>query len=68
MKKTKVREWTCDRCGKTIESKNRIIRPFGMGKSRIRIEIGLYYYENKQDLCYDCANELVVTIRDYLRK
>lgn len=66
MKKTKVREWTCDKCGKKIESK--IFRPFGIGKSRIRIEIGLYNYECKQDLCSDCAIELTETIEDCLRK
>lgn len=62
MKKTKVREWTCDRCGKTIESKNRIIRPFGMEKSRIHIDVGFYYFERNNDLCSDCAKKLIDTI------
>lgn len=67
MRKTKITEWKCDKCGKAIEG-NMIFRPFGMGKSRIRIEIGLYCYECKQDLCSDCAIELTETIEDCLRK
>lgn len=62
MKKTKVREWTCDKCGKTVKSNNKIVYPFEIGKSRIRIELGFYYFESKKDLCFDCAKKLIDTI------
>ncbi len=76
MRKSKITEWKCDRCGKTIESRNRILYPFGIGMTRICIdrkciETGLYYcdrYERNKDLCSDCAKELIDIINDYFRK
>ena len=67
MKKSRIVEWTCDRCGKTIEGYS-IFRPYGMDKSKIYIGLGSVYYENKLDLCSDCASELAETIKDCLRK
>lgn len=66
MKRKTVREWTCDRCGKTVD-KDTTFRPLEIGKSRVRIEVGLYYYKNKRDLCSDCANGLAEMIDNYLR-
>lgn len=67
MKKSRVLEWTCDKCGKTVKGYS-IFRPYGMNKSKIFIGLGLFYYENKLDLCSDCAIELAETIKDCLRK
>lgn len=71
MRKTKITEWKCDRCGKTIESRNRILRPIGMGMLKIYIDNGKYsfnQYERKHELCSDCAEELIDIVNDYLRK
>ena len=67
MKKSRIVEWTCDKCGKTVKGYS-IFRPYGMNKSKIFIGLGLFYYENKLDLCSDCAIELAETIKDCLRK
>ena len=67
MKKSRIVEWTCDKCGKTVKGYS-IFRPYGMNKSKIFISLGLFYYENKLDLCSDCAIELAETIKDCLRK
>ena len=66
MKRRVVKEWTCDRCGRIIEG--RIFRPLGMGKSRVHIDIGLYYYKDKRDLCSYCANDLAEVIDNYLKR
>ena len=67
MKKSRIVEWTCDKCGKTVKGYS-IFRPYGMNKSKIFIGLGLFYYEDKLDLCSDCAIELAETIKDCLRK
>ena len=67
MKKSRIVEWTCDKCGKTVKGYS-IFRPYGMNKSKIYIGLGLFCYENKLDLCSDCAYELAETIKDCLRK
>lgn len=62
MKRTKIREWTCDRCGKTVESSLRFAHPYGIDKTKFRINMGFEYYERKWDLCIDCAKNLAETI------
>lgn len=66
MKRTKIREWTCDRCGKTATSK--FGRPLSIGKTKIRIAVNLYYYHGKWDLCTDCAYTLADNLEKYMKK
>lgn len=65
MKKTKIREWTCDRCGKTVESLSRFGHPYDIDRTKIKINVGFEYYERKWDLCIDCAVNLVNTIKTW---
>lgn len=65
MKKSRIVEWTCDRCGKTITGYS-IFRPCGIGKVKGRIEIGILYYDLNRDLCSECAKGLIDRINDYL--
>lgn len=65
MKKSRVREWTCDKCGKTVEGYS-IFRPFDIGRTKVHIDIGLMDYDLDKDLCSDCAEKLTNIINDYL--
>lgn len=67
MKKTKVREWTCDRCGKTATTTS-FVRPLSMGKTKIYIGMGLYYSREKWDLCTECAYTLTEILEEYISK
>lgn len=65
MKRRVVREWTCDRCGKTVDG-YKIFRPLNIGRSKVHISIGILYYDLDKDLCSECAKGLTDMIDDYL--
>lgn len=65
MKKSRVVEWTCDRCGKTVRGYS-IFRPYGIGRSKVHIDIGILSYVLNKDLCSECAKGLTNVIDDYL--
>lgn len=67
MKRRVVREWTCDRCGKTVDN-DTIFRPYGIGRSKVHISIGIVYYALDKDLCSECANGLANVIENYMRR
>lgn len=65
MKKSRVVEWTCDKCGKTVKGYS-IFRPYGIGKLKVHIGIGILSYDLNKDLCSECAKGLTNVIDDYL--
>lgn len=68
MKRTKIREWTCDRCGKTATTTSVFGRPLSIDKTKIRIGAGLYLYHDEWDLCTACANTLTDMLEEYMKK
>lgn len=68
MKKTKIREWTCDRCGKTATTTSAFFRPLSIDKTKLNIGAGLYKYQRKWDLCTDCAYSLADMLDKYMSK
>lgn len=65
MKKSRIVEWTCDRCGKTVDG-YKIFRPLNIGRTKVHIDIGMQYYDLDKDLCSECAKGLTNVIDDYL--
>lgn len=67
MKRTKIREWTCDKCGKTATTTS-FVRPLSIGKTKFNVSMGLYYYREKWDLCTECAYTLTDILEKYMSK
>ena len=66
MRKTKVREWTCDRCGKTFEG-NMVFRPYGVRSARICVDLDYnLLFRRKYEFCSECADGLVNVIQKYV--
>ena len=67
MKKSRIVEWTCDRCGKTFEG-NRLFRPYEVRSAKIRVDLGgPFEYKRKYEFCPECADGLVDMIHGYVR-
>jgi len=66
MKRTKIREWTCDRCGKTATTT--FGRPLSIDKTKIRVGAGFYFWQEKWDLCTECAYTLTDMLEEYMKK
>lgn len=66
MKRTKIREWTCDRCGKTATTT--FGRPLSIDKTKIRVGAGFYFWREKWDLCTECAYTLTDLLEEYMKK
>lgn len=66
MKKTKIVEWTCDRCGKTFEG-SRICRPYKVRRAKICVDLTHdIAYRRKYEFCPECADGLVYVIDRYV--
>ena len=66
MKKSRIVEWTCDKCGKTFEG-SRICRPYKVRRAKIRVDLTHdIAYRRKYEFCPECAYGLVDMIHKYV--
>lgn len=66
MKKSRIVEWTCDKCGKTFEG-NRLFRPYEVRSAKICVDLKYnMQYRRKYEFCPECADGLVNMIHGYV--
>lgn len=66
MKKSRIVEWTCDRCGKTFEG-SRVFRPYEVRCAKICVDLAYnMQYRRKYEFCPECADGLVYVIDRYV--
>ena len=66
MRKSRIVEWTCDKCGKTFEG-SRVFRPYEVRSAKICVDLAYnMQYRRNHEFCPERADGLVNMIHGYV--